>query len=232
MADSKDVNALLRSIRAYRRQEAQLKKQKRLIKDLRTKECSELSALIKGGVTTGDPVSDYIYARWGEPEPVQEREYRRINRHLFGKTGELVAAFSLEHVRMHGPRDETRHEVRFHLAVLRDDKLQFTQGETPSCTLPVTSYAVCNDPFDGIQYKIVQEPIKERLAERFEVLKKPKSGMERPSERYRVGIVAGTEEVRALTRYKYQILRPQEKARIHQMEQELGFFELEGSIIE
>ena len=195
---------------------------------------NHIKFLVRNGATTGDEVRDYLIARnFSFLNEEQERMYRRINKRMAGKTGELVMFLTYETRRMYGPRDEHRTEVQFHLAVLRGEKLRFTAGEHPSCTLPIDSYAILNRHVMGEKkYEITRKPYAEGFTGHFELLQGICRKHERPSSKLAIAVLPGTKEVRSLVQYEYLTLLEEDTKRLHQLEKDLGLFELEAQVSE
>lgn len=193
-----------------------------------------IKSLVRAGATTGDDMRDYLIVRnFSFLNEKQEQMYKRINKRMKGKTGELVMFLTYETRRMYGPRDEHRTEVQFHLAVLRGETLRFTAGEHPSCTLPIDSYAVLNRHVMGDKkYEITRKPYAEGFTGHFELLQGVGRKREHPSSKLAIAVLPGTNEVRSLAQYEYLTLLPEDKKRLERLEKDLGLFELEAQTSE
>ena len=102
----------------------------------------QLQAEIAKGGTTEDPLRDLVIRAYGLNEEITE-QYRLLQNRLAGKRGEFVLIRYHAEVRERFGRDirssDFRHEQRFRIGILQNEKLRLTEG-TQNITLPIDQY--------------------------------------------------------------------------------------------
>ncbi|KND51905.1 MAG: hypothetical protein ABA06_01445 [Parcubacteria bacterium C7867-001] len=179
-----------------------------------------------GGLTSGDPIRDFVISKGHGLNLDTEKRYAEINAELAGKTGELMAFFRYRTYRTYGPNDSNETYVQFCIAVLRDDKLKMALGT--NCALPIDSYVICKDFLHQKDYEL-QRRVPEDEWVTFEVLKDwghPQK--ECPSLATNIALVAGTDKVRSLFAYAYLTIGEASKASMKIAERDAGLLELES----
>ncbi|HEY4517829.1 MAG TPA: hypothetical protein VJI74_02975 [Candidatus Paceibacterota bacterium] len=125
-----------------------------------------LRGRLRGGMTTGDRIRDFVIVQSGYREEEEER-YRQIEEALEGRTGEfvLVQFWKYQRVVFHvvsrGPGEEIgRWEKLWLLGVLTDDRLVL-KLQPATCFLPTTKRVRIHDPKGPWEQE--NQPISEEL---------------------------------------------------------------------